>query len=300
MSTNIHPAARLTVPAPAKLNLFLHVVGRRADGYHLLQTCFQLLDYGDVLTVERSDTLTLNDLPDVPHEHNLVWHAARALQRHTGCTAGARIHLDKRLPAGGGLGGGSSDAASALLALNRLWGLGLGIDTLAAIGLTLGADVPVFVHGHSAFASGIGEQLTPVDLPPRWFLVLTPGCQVETARIFRDSSLTRDTPLMTMAALREQGLESRLRNDCEVVVRRLHPEVADALDWLGQFGTSQLTGTGACVFLAADAEADVRGILRQLPPRFSGFVAQGVNRSPAHAALRMMLVHGARGNFGSN
>lgn len=282
MSTNIHPVARLTVPAPAKLNLFLHVVGRRADGYHLLQTCFQLLDYGDVLTVEQSDTLTLNELPGVPLAHNLVWRAAQALQQYTGCTTGARIHLDKRLPTGGGLGGGSSDAASTLLALNRLWGLGLPIDTLAAIGLILGADVPVFVRGHSAWAEGIGEQLTPVDLPPRWFLVLNPGCQVETARVFRDSSLTRDTPLMTMATLREPGLESRFRNDCEAVVRRLHPEVADALDWLGQFGTAQLTGTGACVFLAADAEADVRSILMQLPARFSGFVARGVNHSPAH------------------
>lgn len=275
----------LTVPAPAKLNLFLHVVGRRADGYHLLQTLFQLLDHGDLLHFEPAATLDLNELPGVPREANLVWRAARALQEHSGCRAGARIRLDKRLPAGGGLGGGSSDAATTLLALNQLWQLGLDIDTLASLGLTLGADVPVFVRGHSAFAEGIGERLTPVPLPPRWYVVVNPGCHVETAAIFRDSSLTRDTPLMTMATLREPGYETRFRNDCEAVVRRLHPEVADALDWLGQFGSSRLTGTGACVFLATGTEAEAQRILLQLPSRFAGFVARGVSHSSAHAAL---------------
>ena len=275
----------LVLPAPAKLNLFLHVVGRRSDGYHLLQTLFQLLDHGDVLAFEPADTLLLDDLPGVPREQNLVWRAARALQAHTGCSRGARIRLDKRLPAGGGLGGGSSDAATTLLGLNRLWDLGLDLDTLAGIGLGLGADVPVFVRGHTAFGEGIGERLTPVSLPERWYLVVHPGCHVETARIFRDESLTRDTPLTTMAALREPGYDTRFRNDCEAVVRRLHPEVADALDWLGRFGTARLTGTGACVFMATETEAEARQVLRQLPPRFSGFVARGVNRSPAHAAL---------------
>lgn len=272
---------RLTLPAPAKLNLFLHVVGRRADGYHLLQTLFQLLDHGDIVTLEEHDRLALNDLPGVPREQNLVWRAALALQQHTGTRHGARIHLDKRLPAGGGLGGGSSDAASTLLGLNRLWGLGLDTDTLAAIGLTLGADVPVFVRGHTAFGEGVGERLTPVEMPPRRYLVIHPGCHVSTADVFRDSSLTRDTPLMTIAALREPGFESRFRNDCEAVVRRLHPQVAEALDWLGQFGAARLTGTGACIFMACDAEHDARRILQQLPPRYSGFVARGVNRSPA-------------------
>lgn len=279
----------LTVPAPAKLNLFLHVVGRRADGYHLLQTVFQLLDIpgygGDVLTFEAAGDLSLNDLPGVPHEANLVWRAARALQQHTGCTAGARIRLEKHLPAGGGLGGGSSDAATALLALNRLWGLGLDPATLAGIGLTLGADVPVFVHGRTAFAEGVGERLTPVPVPPRWYVVVNPGCHVETARIFRDPSLTRDTPVMTMATLREPGYETRFRNDCEAVVRRLYPEVNDALEWLGQFASPRLTGTGACVFVATGSEEEARRILQQLPPRFSGFVARGVERSIAHVAL---------------
>lgn len=276
---------RLTVPAPAKLNLFLHVIGRRADGYHLLQTLFQLLDHGDRIIVEDAGALSLNDLPGVPREQNLVWRAAHTLQQHTGCTAGARITLEKRLPAGGGLGGGSSDAASTLLALNRLWELGLDTDTLAGIGLTLGADVPVFVRGHTAFAEGIGECLTAIDLPARWFLVVNPGCHAETARIFRDESLTRDTPLMTIAALREPGSDARFRNDCETVVRRLHPEVADALDWLGQFGRARLTGTGACIFLATESEEEARQLFRKLPARFSGFVARGVNRSPAHVAL---------------
>ncbi|MFZ5722282.1 MAG: 4-(cytidine 5'-diphospho)-2-C-methyl-D-erythritol kinase [Pseudomonadota bacterium] len=279
----------LVVPAPAKLNLFLHVVGRRADGYHLLQTLFQLLDAGDSLTFAPADRLELNDLPGVPREANLVWRAATALQeqarRQGRPVPGARIRLDKRLPAGAGLGGGSSDAATTLLALNRLWELGLDTGSLAAIGLGLGADVPVFVHGRSAFAEGVGERLSPLALPDRWYVVINPGCHVETARIFRDPSLTRDTPLMTMATLREPGYETRLRNDCEAVVRRLHPEVADALDWLGQFGSSRLTGTGACVFLATGNEDEARRILQQLPPRFSGFVARGVDRSPAHLAL---------------
>jgi len=275
----------LTVPAPAKLNLFLHVTGRRADGYHLLQTVFQLLDTGDTLSFEAADALSLNDIPGVPPDQNLVLRAARALQQHTGTQHGTRIHLDKKLPAGGGLGGGSSDAASTLLALNRLWDLRLDIDTLAGIGLGLGADVPVFVRGRSAFAEGIGEHLTPVDLPARWFVVVNPGCHVETARIFRDSSLTRDTPLMTIAALREPGFANRFRNDCEAVVRRLYPVVSEALDWLGQFGTARLTGTGACVFLATDAEQEARRILLQLPSPFTGFVARGVNISPAHLSL---------------
>lgn len=275
----------LTLPAPAKLNLFLHVTGRRADGYHLLQTLFQLLDHGDTLRFEPADTLSLNDIPGVAAGDNLVLRAARALQAHSGCRAGARIHLDKHLPSGGGLGGGSSDAATTLLALDRLWGLGLGLDTLAGIGLGLGADVPVFVRGHSAFAEGVGERLQPVDLPAHWFVVVNPGVHVETARIFRDPALTRDTPVMTMAALREPGYDTRFRNDCEAVVRRLHPEVADALDWLGQFGTARLTGTGGCVFLATDAETEARHILQRLPSPFTGFVARGVNVSPAHAAL---------------
>ncbi len=275
---------RISLAAPAKLNLFLHVVGRRADGYHLLQTLFQLLDRGDVITVETAAELSLNDIPGVPREENLVWRAARALQQHTGTSHGARIHLDKRLPAGGGLGGGSSDAASTLLALNRLWQLGLDTDTLAAIGLSLGADVPVFVRGRTAFGEGVGEQLTPVDLPESWYLVVHPGCHVATADVFRDPALTRDTPLTTIAALRDPGFQSRSRNDCEAVVRRLHPQVADALDWLGQFGTSRLTGTGACVFLACATESEARRILQLVPPRFSGFVARGVNRSPATLA----------------
>lgn len=279
---------RLTLPAPAKLNLFLHITGRRADGYHLLQTVFQLLDHGDTLEFEMADGIALNDIPGVPAEDNLVLRAAHALNAQAGSTHGARIFLHKKLPAGGGLGGGSSDAATALLGLNRLWNLGLSIDELAHIALTLGADVPVFVRGRTAFAEGIGEQLTPVLTPSRWFVVVNPGCHVETARIFRDPSLTRGTPLMTMAALREPGYETRFRNDCEAVVRRLHREVAEVLDWLGQFGDARLTGTGACVFLATDAEADARHILQRLPSPYTGFVARGVNHSPVHVALGEM------------
>lgn len=276
----------ITALSPAKLNLFLHINGRRADGFHQLQTFFQLLDHGDQLIVEDAQQLTLNDIPGVPHADNLIWRAALALQQHTGCTRGAHITLDKKLPAGGGLGGGSSNAATALLALNQLWGLRLSRGTLARIGLGLGADIPVFVQGRSAFAEGIGEKLTPITRAQRWYVVINPGCHVETGRVFRDESLTRDTPLMTMATLREPGFDSRFRNDCEAVVRRLHPEVADALDWLGQFGTSRLTGTGACIFLATDAETDARRIMEKLPTRFSGFIAQGINDSPAQQSCR--------------
>src|SRR5690606_15613335 len=218
----------LTLISPAKLNLFLHITGRRADGYHTLQTLFQLLDYGDALTFAASETLSLQPgLPGVASEDNLVLRAARLLQRQTGCDKGAKITLDKRLPLGGGIGGGSSNAATALLALNQLWNLRLTLAQLAALGLQLSADVPVFVRGRSAWAEGVGETLRPVALPERNYLILVPPCQVSTALIFSQQALTRNSSAITMAAfLREGG-----RNDCETVVRLLYPEVAYALDW---------------------------------------------------------------------
>ena len=255
----------LTLPAPAKLNLFLHITGRRTDGYHELQTVFQLLDYGDTLTFSRRNdgALTLRcsgdvSLTDVPPDDNLVLRAARALRAHAGRPdLGADIHLEKRLPTGGGLGGGSSDAASTLLGLNRLWGLDLDGDTLAALGTALGADVPVFVRGRSAWAEGIGERLTPIELPERWYLVIHPGCHVATAAVFSHPQLTRDTPAITIPAF----FAGPTRNDCETLVRQLAEPVDKALIWLQKFGEARMTGSGACVFAGFADEASARAVL---------------------------------------
>jgi 4-diphosphocytidyl-2-C-methyl-D-erythritol kinase len=272
----------LTLLSPAKLNLFLHITGRRADGYHNLQTLFQLLDYGDTLHFSSSDTLSLApDIAGVPAQDNLILRAAELLRRETGCRQGAAIALEKRLPLGGGIGGGSSNAATTLLALNHLWNLKLSLDELATLGLQLGADVPVFVKGRSAWAEGVGEHLEPVELPLRNYLILVPPCQVSTALIFSQQALTRNSSAITIAAfLREGG-----RNDCEPVVRSLYPEVAFALDWLSHFAPARMTGTGACVFASFADRAAAHAVLQQLPTGYRGFVAQGVNKSPVHAAL---------------
>ena len=266
-------------PAPAKLNLFLHICGRRADGYHLLQTVFQLLDYGDTLRVSpRADgkIRRVAELPEVPEDEDLCLRAARLLQQETGCRLGADIHIDKRLPIGGGLGGGSSDAATALVALNALWRTGLDVDALSRLGLRLGADVPVFVRGLSAWGEGVGERLSPVRLGSRWYLVVAPGVSVSTGRVFAAPELTRNTPRITMSAFRA----GRVRNDCEPVVRGLYPEVARARDWLAQFGEARLTGTGGCVFAAFATEPEARAVCEQVPPPWQAFVARGVDVSP--------------------
>ncbi len=278
----------LVVPAPAKLNLFLHVTGRRADGYHTLQTLFQLLDFGDTLTFRARADATVElvaDLPGVPVADNLIMRAAHALRAATGCQRGASIELHKRLPMGGGIGGGSSDAATTLLALNQLWGLGLSLEQLAGIGLQLGADVPVFVRGRTAWAEGVGELLQPVELPSTFYLVMVPPCQVSTAKIFASPALTRDTSPIRIAAFLGGGNPPMGRNDCEAVVKMLHPEVAFALDWLGHFSPSRMTGTGACVFASFSNRSDAEGVLKQLPSGYGGFVARGVNVSPAHKAI---------------
>lgn len=272
-------------PAPAKLNLFLHVLGRRADGYHVLQTAFQFLDRCDWLTIApRNDgVLRLHGgVPGVSDDANLVLRAARALQTATGTRLGADLQLDKRLPMGGGLGGGSSDAATVLVVLDRLWQTRLGAAALAEIGLSLGADVPVFVHGHAAWAEGVGEQLTPIDPPERWFVVLCPDCAVSTADVFGDPELTRDTAPTTIHAF-SIGAG---RNDCEALVRRRYPPVDQALSVLSAHGPARLTGTGACVFAAFDARvAAERALADARRVGCVGFVARGCNRSPLHAAL---------------
>ena len=279
--------ATLTLPAPAKLNRMLHIVGRREDGYHELQTLFQFLDYGDTLRLSRRDDerITLSPIMgDIRAEENLIVRAARLLQAETGCRLGADIHLTKRLPMGGGLGGGSSDAATTLLGLDRLWDLGLGQDRLASLGLSLGADVPVFVRGRSAWAEGIGEQLTPVTLDTPWFVVLHPGVAVATAAVFGAAQLTRDTPPITMARALQGGAPS-WHNDCESTVRSLYPPVAEAIDWLGRRAPTMLTGTGACVFAQVETKAEAKRIVADLPSRFTAFMARGLNLSPLHAAL---------------
>ncbi len=270
----------LTLLSPAKLNLFLHITGRRSDGYHELQTVFQLLDYGDTLsfTPTRSGMVELrgDDLGLGPD--NLIARAANALPSGD---HGVIIDIDKRIPSGGGLGGGSSNAATTLIALNHLWDCGLSPSELAAIGLELGADVPVFVTGHSAWAEGVGEHLTPLELPECWYLVLHPGCHVPTGEIFSDRQLTRNSPAITIAAF----FQGESRNDCREVVASHYPEVDKALKWLGNFGNSKLTGTGACVFADFATEAQARAVLQQVPAPWQAFVARGLNRSPVLDAI---------------
>lgn len=276
------------VPAPAKLNLFLHITGRRDDGYHLLQTVFQLLDHGDTVRLRRRDDGVIrlhSDIPGVASEQNLVVRAAKLLQAHSRSGAGADIELVKRLPMGGGIGGGSSDAATTLLGLNQLWNTGLDLDALARLGLALGADLPVFVRGRSAWAEGVGEHLQAVDLPDRWFIVLFPHCTVSTAEIFSDQALTRSTPAIKIAAFLDPVLGKDCRNDCEPVVMRRYPQVARALEWLDAYAPARMTGTGACVFASFADQRSAQRVLERLPPEWSGFIARGVNRSPAHIAL---------------
>jgi len=266
-------------PAPAKLNLFLHVVGRRPDGYHLLQTAFRLISVADTIHIATTDDgeITLETpTPGVPAEIDLTVRAARLLQQETGSRRGCRLRIDKRLPMGGGLGGGSSDAATVLMALNHLWHCGQTQQQLQQLGLRLGADVPFFIFGRDAFAEGIGEQLQALSVPPAWYVVLTPPVQVPTVEIFSDPGLTRDTPYTIMAAFPT----SQLRNDLEPVAKRKYPEVEQHLNWLSQFGSAMMTGSGACVFAAFSTQAEAEAVLQQLPPSMQGFVASSLMQHP--------------------
>ncbi len=285
----------LSLPAPAKLNLFLHITGRRADGYHNLQTLFQLLDKGDELHFRCRDDGQLQltpSLPGVADGDNLIIRAARLLAQTTRCPLGADIHLEKCLPMGGGIGGGSSNAATTLVGLNQLWGTGLNLDQLADLGARLGADVPVFIRGQSAWAEGIGEQLQAIELPEKWFLVLTPDCHVSTAEIFSHKELTRDTPIIKVAAFFEQGGH----NDCQPLVQKLYPAVDTALEWLSQHGDARMTGTGACVFAPFDTAEAAEAVLAELgrsgPENLQGFVAKGVNQSPLHSRIQTTVATG--------
>lgn len=270
-------------PAPAKINLFLHITGRRADGYHLLQSVFQLLDFGDTIHLQPRDDgkiLRTTDVVGVPESQDLCVRAAAALQQATGCRMGVEIGVEKRIPMGGGLGGGSSDAATVLLALNRLWQLGLSRSELMRIGLTLGADVPVFVFGRNAWAEGVGEVLTAVDLPERYFVVLTPQVHVATAQVFAHPALTRDTKPLKIADFSNGALPELFRNDLETVVCKEFPAVASTLNWLNQFGQARMSGSGASVFVAASSQQQANEILAQKPAGTTGFVARSMNRHP--------------------
>lgn len=271
--------------APAKLNLMLRIVGRRADGYHLLQTVFRFIDYGDTLDFRvRADGVIAraNEVSGIATDDDLCVRAARLLQRESGSTLGADITLHKRLPAGGGLGGGSSDAATTLLALNRMWQLDLPRSRLLEMALKLGADVPVFVFGDNAFAEGVGEQLTAIALPVAWYVVLTPPVAVSTARIFSHPELKRDSKTITIQSFSVE----RAGNDLEPLVCREYPEVARHLAWLAQFAPARMTGSGACVFASFANEDAARGVLARLPGTMTGFVARGLERHPLHDLAR--------------
>ncbi|WP_370421382.1 4-(cytidine 5'-diphospho)-2-C-methyl-D-erythritol kinase [Pantoea vagans] len=278
-------------PAPAKLNLFLYITGRRPDGYHNLQTLFQFLDYGDELqiSVDDSDSIQLlTPVPGVADADNLIVRAANMLKQaaqdshRLPARAGAQIAIEKRLPMGGGIGGGSSDAATVLVALNHLWQTGFTPDELAEIGVKLGADVPVFVHGFAAFAEGVGEQLQPAAPEEKWYLVAHPGVNISTPVVFNDPGLTRDTPSRSLSTL----LALPFTNDCEAVVRKRFREVDALVSWLLEYAPSRLTGTGACVFAEFDTESAARQVLELAPNGVRGFVARGVNVSPLQRTLR--------------
>ncbi|WP_281187858.1 4-(cytidine 5'-diphospho)-2-C-methyl-D-erythritol kinase [Vibrio harveyi] len=271
-------------PSPAKLNLFLYINGRTENGYHELQTLFQFVDHGDELTIQANDSGEITISPEiegVPLQDNLIWKAATALQRYAKCSYGAHIDLHKILPMGGGIGGGSSNAATTLVALNYLWQTHLSDDELAEIGLALGADVPVFVRGFAAFAEGVGEKLSPAHPDEKWYLVVRPNVSIATADIFGHPDLARNTPKRDLETL----LNTPSVNDCEKIVRMLYPEVDKQLSWLLQYAPSRLTGTGSCVFAEFSSKSEAETILAQLSDKVSAFVAQGRNISPLKETL---------------
>ena len=280
----------MRLPAPAKLNLMLRIVGRRADGYHLLQTVFQFLDKCDWinLTLREDGVIRLaNPLPGVPEEEDLTVRAAKSLQQLSGSRLGVTIEIEKNLPMGGGLGGGSSDAATTLVGLNRLWGARLPMQEIKALGLALGADVPVFVEGVAAWGEGVGEELEPLDLKESWFAVVVPDCHIATAKVFAAPDLTRNNPPIKISGFFDGNHE----NHCLPVVLSMYPEVGAAMEALGQFGVARLTGTGACVFAEFDSRDRALAAMQQLEPRYRGFVAKGMNRSALLLALDQFPVN---------
>ena len=276
----------LTLTSPAKLNLMLHITGRRADGYHLLQTVFQFIDLYDRLHFEATTQTSIrriNSRTPVEQAEDIVIHAAKLIQKRYGVRQGAEITIEKQIPVGGGLGGGSSNAASCLMALNTLWNIGLSIDQLAEIGLELGADVPVFVRGFAAWADGVGEQLTPIKLRECHYLVIYPDIPVSTVQIFNAEELTRNCDPITIRAF-QQGMGV---NVCEPVVRKRYVEIAEALDWLNQYAAARITGTGACIYAPFDSQLAAERVKSRLPQHWQGFVVKGMNSNPVHEQCRV-------------
>lgn len=281
-------ADNLILPSPAKLNLMLHILNRREDGYHNLQTVFQFLDYSDEMLFKKTDNKQISitsNIEGVKKEDNLIYKAALLLQQKTSCHYGANIECKKILPMGGGLGGGSSNAATTLLALNHLWKTNLSLDELSALGLQLGADVPVFIHGQSAWAQGVGEELEVIDtLPEPYYLVINPNVQVNTGLIFSHKELTRNNPASSIRTALAYGG----RNDCEPLVKKLYPEIDNALNLLDKFSKAKLTGTGGCVFASFDKKKQALQVQREIPQEWVSFVAKGVNNSPTHKRLNQL------------
>ena len=274
----------ITLPSPAKLNLFLHILDRREDGYHNLQTLFQILDIGDQLSFsvnKQPEINIISDIKNIKPQDNLVFKAAYALKQATDCQWGCDIQLDKKIPMGAGLGGGSSNAATALVGLNHLWQCNLSLDQLAKIGGKLGADIPVFIKGYTAFAEGIGDKLTPISLDEFYYLVVTPKINIPTEQIFCHSELTRNAPAIKIRALSEE----LYRNDCQSVVETLYPPVKQVLDWLQRYGNPLMTGTGASVYCRFDSEQEAKQAQKTVPTSWNSFVAKGVNQSPLHQQL---------------
>ncbi|MDY7218157.1 4-(cytidine 5'-diphospho)-2-C-methyl-D-erythritol kinase [Denitrificimonas sp. JX-1] len=283
--------AQLSLPAPAKLNLMLHIVGRRDDGYHLLQTLFQFLDYADTLHFSARDDgkiILHTPVDGVAHDNNLIVRAARLLQHNSHCHLGADIWLDKKLPIGGGIGGGSSNAATTLVGLNHLWQTRLSLDALADLGLTLGADIPVFVKGRAAFAEGVGEKLQPVELPESWYLVAVPPVSISTEKIFSDKGLTRNTPMTNIRTVLKQSSQ---HNDCQAVVEKHYPEVRNALILLNNYVDARLTGTGSCLFGGFPNEEQAAIVANQISEKLQSFVAKGANISMLHRTLQNLSEH---------
>jgi len=277
------------LPAPAKLNLFLHITGQRPDGYHNLQTLFQFLEHSDTLTFEITKTpkvSLLTAFEGVQEQDNLIYRAAKLLQESASCQLGVNISIDKILPMGGGLGGGSSNAATVLVALNKLWQINYSTQQLADLGLKLGADVPIFVHGNAAFAEGVGEVISPATPEEHWYLVSKPNVSISTAKVFTAPDLTRDTPVID----KDNYQLAECHNDCQDWVINHYPEVANLLAWLVEYAPSQMTGTGACVFSQFSCEQEARYIQSKLPEGIESFVAKGANTSPLMTALRQMTV----------
>lgn len=285
--------SQFNVRSPAKVNHFLHIIGRRDDGYHLLQTCFQFLDYGDEMSFELRDdsqiVLLPNNMMGIPNASNLIYRIAYAFQQATNTQQGISITVHKRVPLGAGLGGGSSNAATTLLMLDLLWGINWPLNDLISFGLSFGADIPIFIKGQASLAEGIGEQLTPIELEQPWVAVITPPCQVISAKMYADSELTRNTQALRIEALAQGDFKntfSELRNDFEPLVRRHYPAVDDAMKWLSNFGEPRLSGSGASVFACFETETAAKSVIEKLPTHLTGFIAKGVNESPAVQAVK--------------